>query len=74
VFRYWDRGLVELLGPMGLVQLFHYYSFQLELLATGFIPHYAFLIIFITFLSAFVALFSLPASLLLLFLYLFFAL
>jgi hypothetical protein len=71
VFRYWDRGLVELLGPMGLVQLFHYYSFQLELLATGFIPHYAFLIIFISFLVALVALLSLPASLLFLFLYLF---
>lgn len=41
VFRYWDRGLVELLGPFGLVKLFHYLAFRLELLATGFIPHYA---------------------------------
>ena len=38
IYRYWDRGLLELLGPMGLVKLFHYYSFKLELL--GFIPHY----------------------------------
>nr|NP_150324.1 NADH dehydrogenase subunit 5 [Spizellomyces punctatus]AAK84253.1 NADH dehydrogenase subunit 5 [Spizellomyces punctatus] len=74
VFRYWDRGLVELLGPMGLVRLIHYFSFKLELLATGFIPHYAFLIIFIPFISAIIALFSLPASLILLFIYLFLAL
>ena len=74
VFRYWDRGLVELLGPMGLVQLFHYYSFKLELLATGFIPHYAFLIIFIPLLTVLVALLSLPASLIILLLYLFLAL
>jgi hypothetical protein len=45
VFRYWDRGIVELLGPLGLVKLFHYSSFKLELIATGFIPHYAFLIL-----------------------------
>ncbi|KAI9088691.1 NADH dehydrogenase subunit 5 [Phlyctochytrium arcticum] len=34
VFRYWDRGLLEFFGPMGC-------AFQIELLATGFIPHYA---------------------------------
>lgn len=47
--RYLDRGLLELLGPLGLVRLFHYYAFKLELLATAFIPHYAFLILIFTF-------------------------
>ena len=43
--RYFDKGLVELIGPMGLVRFFHYQAFQLEELATGFIPHYAYIII-----------------------------
>lgn len=60
VFRYWDRGLVELLGPMGLVQLFHYLSFQLELLATGFIPHYALLILSTLSLLALITFLSIP--------------
>ena len=60
VFRYWDRGLVEFLGPMGLVQLFHYFSFQLELLATGFIPHYALIIISTLFILAFITFLSIP--------------
>lgn len=43
--RYLDRGLFELFGPFGLIRFFHYYAFKLELLATAFIPHYAFIII-----------------------------
>lgn len=39
--RYWDRGVLEAtLGTTGLQNLFHYYSFKLELVTTGFIPHY----------------------------------
>jgi NADH-ubiquinone oxidoreductase chain 5 len=49
VSRYWDRGFLEVVGPTGLVKLFHYYSFKLELLSTGLIPHYAFLIVFLPF-------------------------
>ena len=45
VARYWDRGVVELLGPFGLLRFFHYATFQIELLATGFFSHYAFLFI-----------------------------
>lgn len=30
--RYWDRGLLEQIGPTSLFKLFHYYSFKLELL------------------------------------------
>ena len=44
VFRYWDRGLVELLGPMGQMKVIHYQAFRVE--STGFIPHYAFIIVF----------------------------
>lgn len=44
--RYLDRGLFELFGPLGLIRFFNFYSFNLELYATAFIPHYAFIIIF----------------------------
>ena len=37
--RYWDRGVLEAIGPTGLLNLFHYSSFKLEMV-TGFIPHY----------------------------------
>ena len=38
--RYWDRGALEAIGPTGLLNLFHYYSFKLEIGFNGFIPHY----------------------------------
>jgi len=41
--RYFDRGLLELAGPLGLVRLFHFLSFKLELAATGYAAHYALL-------------------------------
>jgi hypothetical protein len=34
--RYIDRGLLEFFGPTGLIRLFHYIAFHIELLATGF--------------------------------------
>jgi NADH-ubiquinone oxidoreductase chain 5 len=47
IARYLDRGFIEVaMGPYGLLRLFHYLSFQVELLATG-LPHYA-LLFFIT--------------------------
>lgn len=51
VSRYWDRGLIELLGPFGLLRLFHYATFKLELLSTGFLPH-SFITIFIFILTS----------------------
>ena len=45
VGRYWDRGLIEIMGPLGLERLFHFLTFNLELLATGFLPHYALLLL-----------------------------
>jgi len=41
VGRYWDRGLIEIMGPLGLQRLFHSFTFKLELLATGLLPHAA---------------------------------
>lgn len=51
VGRYWDRGLIEIMGPLGLQRLFHYLTFKLELLATGFLPHYALLLLTISWLT-----------------------
>lgn len=54
LYRYLDKGLLELLGPLGLVRLLHYIGFSIELLSTGFIPHYAFIIIsFVSFFTIF---------------------
>nr|QCQ69080.1 NADH dehydrogenase subunit 5 [Synchytrium taraxaci] len=47
--RHLDRGLIELVGPTGLINLVHYLGFRFELLATGYLPHYAFLILFSVF-------------------------
>ena len=61
LYRYIDKGLFELLGPVGLVRLTHWLGFKVELLATGFIPHQIFIILFscITFLFTFIFIFSL---------------
>lgn len=50
--RYWDRGVLEAIsGPTGLLNLFHYYSFKLELVGgTSFIPHYILVIFLFIFL------------------------
>lgn len=47
VLRYWDRGLVELIGPMGLVKLIHHLAFIIELLSTGRLIQYALILILI---------------------------
>jgi NADH-ubiquinone oxidoreductase chain 5 len=48
IARYFDRGFLELiLGPFGLLRLFHFFSFTLELLATG-LPHYAIILLLIS--------------------------
>jgi hypothetical protein len=44
--RHIDRGLIELIGPTGFISFIHYIGFRLELLATGYLPHYAFTILF----------------------------
>ena len=42
IFRYFDRGLLELLGPYGLSKSLQYLAFRVEMTYTGFIPHYFF--------------------------------
>jgi NADH-ubiquinone oxidoreductase chain 5 len=41
LYRYIDKGLLELFGPIGGKNLLHFFGFSIELLSTGFIPHYA---------------------------------
>ena len=46
IYRYFDRGLLELFGPLGLVRITHFLGSIFELyLATGFLLHYAFILI-----------------------------
>jgi NADH-ubiquinone oxidoreductase chain 5 len=44
-FKIFDRGLFELIGPFGLSKLFNKYSIKAVNLQSGFIYHYAFIII-----------------------------
>lgn len=46
IYRYWDKGILEYLGPIGIYRITHWLGFQIELLASGFIPHQAFIFIF----------------------------
>lgn len=61
-YRYFDKGLLEFLGPVGIFRANHWFGFNIELLSTGFIPHYAFIFLCYVFAFAF-----LPSAYLLLF-------
>ena len=45
LYRYLDKGLLELFGPLGCQKFFHYLGLNIELLSTGFIPHYALIMV-----------------------------
>ena len=45
LYRYIDKGLLELFGPIGGRNLLHFLGFSIELLSTGFIPHYALIMV-----------------------------
>ena len=45
MFRYIDKGFLEFFGPLGFLKTLHYWGFLIELLSTGFIPHYAYVFI-----------------------------
>ncbi len=45
ILRYWDRGLVEIYGPQGLVKQIHHLSFLIEQLASGHLIIYATIVI-----------------------------
>ena len=56
IFRMFDRGLLEILGPYGLMRIVHYIGFIVELGSTGYLLHYAFLILAFLFLIIFLKL------------------
>lgn len=41
LYRYIDKGILELFGPIGGSNFLQFSGFLIELLSTGFIPHYA---------------------------------
>lgn len=45
LYRYIDKGILEILGPLGLVRLLQYMGFYIELISTGYIPHYSLILI-----------------------------
>ena len=51
LYRYLDKGFLEGgFGPLGCHRLFNFIGFNIELLATGFIPHYILINLFSLFL------------------------
>lgn len=46
IFRYWDRGLIEILGPFGLIKIIHPLAYLIEILLSGKLINYALLIFF----------------------------
>jgi hypothetical protein len=56
LYRYWDKGFLQILGPYGISRFIHYISFNLKLLATGFILHYAIIMLLMLLLIIIIAL------------------
>jgi NADH-ubiquinone oxidoreductase chain 5 len=46
IYRHLDKGFLESFGPNGLLQFLHYIGFNISSFSSGFIPHYAFVLIF----------------------------
>lgn len=46
IYRHLDKGFLESFGPNGLLQFLHYVGFNISSFSSGFIPHYAFVLIF----------------------------
>lgn len=63
ILRYWDRGLVEIFGPQGLVKQIHHLSFLIELQASGNLIIYAFIVILVPLIFQFNISYLLPLSL-----------
>jgi len=45
LYRYFDKGLLEFFGPLGIFRIINWFGFYIEQLSTGFIPHYGFIFI-----------------------------
>lgn len=43
LYRYIDKGFLEFFGPLGLLRFINYSGFLVEIISTGYIPHYAFI-------------------------------
>ena len=56
--RYFDQGLIEIIGPLGFIRIFHYYAFLIESLGTGAIYHYALIMFISIFFTLFLSLFK----------------
>lgn len=41
ILRYWDRGLIEILGPFGLTKFIHPLAYNLEIILSGKLINYA---------------------------------
>lgn len=46
VYRHLDKGFLESFGPNGLLKFLHYIGFNITSFSSGFIPHYAYVLIF----------------------------
>jgi hypothetical protein len=46
IYRHLDKGFLESFGPNGLLQFLHFIGFNISSFSSGFIPHYAFVLIF----------------------------
>jgi NADH-ubiquinone oxidoreductase chain 5 len=57
IYRFFDKGFLELFGPLGFFRSNHLLGFLFELSSTGFFPHYGFILFsfvsFFVFLSSF---------------------
>ena len=40
ILRYWDRGIIEILGPQGIIKQIHPFAFIIEIILTGRIINY----------------------------------
>ena len=69
IYRYFDKGLCEIFGPIGFIRILHFLGYQFELLITGFLPHSTIMFLCLLFFLSFL---SLPTPLLLSFLFIFF--
>lgn len=41
ILRYWDRGLIETLGPYGIIKIIHPIAFAIEFMSSGRLINYA---------------------------------
>ena len=60
LYRYFDKGILEILGPLGINRLLQFTGFQIERTSTGHIPHYSLILISFMLLPIILLLLSYP--------------